>query len=420
VSDPTNIDKIISRVRSGELRIPGFQRPFVWEPQQAALLMDSIYKGYPFGSILLWRTGNVLKTERRLGGFSLPPPEKDYPIDYVLDGQQRITSLFATFQNDIASEDEDPEVWLPIYYDFEAERDIQDPQFVALPGDSVDANRHFPLRTFFHPVNFSRSAQQLPESRYEAIVTVQQKFVAATIPVQTFESEDRASVAIVFERVNRLGVELDMFQLLTAWTWSDEFDLQERFRALSEEFAEFGFADVGSDSDLMLRCAAAVLVQDPTPTALIDVNGAEVRARFEEVATALRLAVDFVRTILLLAARQPRSFLSGSLVDLDAVLAEPNRREYHHCFPQKYLLKNGIETDSNRINCLANIAFISRADNRTILDKAPSVYRGQMPQDISQIAEAALLPDKLFHDDWKGYRGERAKALVAAAQSLLG
>ncbi|MFE6965657.1 DUF262 domain-containing protein [Agromyces sp. NPDC057679] len=520
-----NIDKIMSRIKSGEIRIPGFQRSYVWEPQQAALLMDSIYKGYPFGSILLWRTGTVLNSEKNLGGFSLPDPEKDYPIDYVLDGQQRITSLFATFQNGIAGDDEDPEVWLPIYYDFDAKEDAQDPQFVALPHDKVLDGRHFPLKTFFHPVNFSRSAQSLPEDRYEEIVTVQQKFVAADIPVQTFESEDRTSVAIVFERVNRLGVELNMFQLLTAWTWSEDFDLQDKFEALSEEFSEFGFADIGADNDLMLRCTAAVLVNDPAPTALIDANGADVRARFDIVHNALRLSVDFLRSnlhihhlrflpypsllvplasyfaerqnqpltdadrkvllrwfwrtslshrysgnpmrnirtdseqarnlrlgkpstldqtvfdiddsfflansfrqanvaskclILMLVGQHPRSFISATPVDLNVVLSEPNRREFHHCFPQAYLLNGGIEGDRSRINALANIAFITRADNRTILDKAPSVYRDLMPAgDISQITAPALLPDELFADDWSGFLTARASLLTELARKLM-
>jgi hypothetical protein len=519
-----NIDKIMARVKSGEIRIPGFQRKFVWEPQQAALLMDSIFKGYPFGSILLWRTGTVLNSERDLGGFPLPQPEKDYPIDYVLDGQQRITSLFATFQNGIAGADEDPEVWLPIYYDFEAIEDAQDPRFVALSQDKVIDGRHFPLKTFFHPVDFSRAAQRLPEKRYEEIVTVQQRFVAADLPVQTFESEDRTSVAIVFERVNRLGVELNMFQLLTAWTWSEDFDLQDKFESLSEEFSDFGFGDVGADNDLMLRCTAAVLVNDPAPTALIDVNGGDVRQRFHIVQNALRLAIDFLRThlhvghlrylpypallvpltayfaerqseptpdadrrillrwfwrtsfshrysgnpmrniradaeqarllrrgevssldqnafaiddsfflhnafrqanvaskclILLLVAHRPRSFISGAPVDLNAVLSEPNRKEFHHCFPQAYLLQSGKEPDRTRINALANIAFITRAENRTISDKAPSDYRSLMPENVDEISEAALLPDTLFADDWDDFLKERASLLTSAARAVL-
>lgn len=519
-----NIDKIIQKVRSGEIRIPGFQRTFVWEPTQAALLMDSIYKGYPFGSILLWRTATVLNSEKKLGGLELPMPEKDYPIDYVLDGQQRITSLFATFQNNIAGADEDPEVWLPIYYDFEASEDAQDPQFVALTEDKIVTGQHFPLKTFFHPVNFSRAAQQLTDKRYEEIVTVQQRFVAADIPVQTFESEDRTSVAIVFERVNRLGVELDMFQLLTAWTWSEDFDLQDKFMELAEEFGDFGFADVGADNDLMLRCTATVLVNDPSPAALIDVNGADVRQRFEIVRNALRGAIDFVRgnlhvrhlkflpypalliplasyfaakgsspmsdenrrallrwfwrtsfshrysgnplrniradseqarllgegassslgqnavsvdenfflgnafrqanvaskcLILLLASRSPKSFIGGGNVDLDVVLSEPNRKEFHHCFPQAYLTGKKVEDDRAKINALANIAFIARTENRAIRAKAPSEYRAMMPVDTTRITEAALLPESLFQDAWDDFLEERAGLLADYAQSLI-
>ncbi|MCZ2264753.1 DUF262 domain-containing protein [Isoptericola sp. QY 916] len=272
MSEPLALRKVIERINDGAIRIPGFQRKFVWEPVRAALLMDSIYKGYPFGSVLLWRTRNELKTEKTVGGFELPPPEKDYPIDYVLDGQQRLTSIFATFQTGLDAPQEDPEVWLPIYYDFTAREDAQDSRFVALSEDEFDAEKHFPLRTFFDPVAFSRAVRGLSEERNVEIVGVQEKFKEALIPAETFETEDRTRVAIVFERVNRMGVELDMFELLTAWTWSEEFDLQNRFADLSEEFSEFGFEDVGSDNDLMLRCCAAILKGDPAPSAMIDIK----------------------------------------------------------------------------------------------------------------------------------------------------
>ncbi|ARO88034.1 DUF262 domain-containing protein [Nitrosospira lacus] len=84
------------------MRIPAFQRGFVWEPDRVAYLMDGIYKGFPFGSLLFWRTKEELKTERDLGPFKLPPPVEDYPVDYVLHGQQRITSIFGVFQTELA------------------------------------------------------------------------------------------------------------------------------------------------------------------------------------------------------------------------------------------------------------------------------------------------------------------------------
>ncbi|RAP26722.1 hypothetical protein C2W64_01438 [Brevibacillus laterosporus] len=56
MSDSLTIRKIISKITSGQIRIPAFQRGFVWSPEQVALLLDSIYKGFPIGSVLLWRT----------------------------------------------------------------------------------------------------------------------------------------------------------------------------------------------------------------------------------------------------------------------------------------------------------------------------------------------------------------------------
>src|SRR5262249_10259637 len=151
-------------------------------------------------------------------------------------GQQRLTSIFATFQTDLEPAEANPEIWLPLYYDFDAAPDAQESSFVALDPEDADPDRHFPLRSFLDPVTFSEQTRHLVDYRHRVIVAVEQRFVETLIPIETFETEDRTSVAIVFERVNRMGVELDVFQLLTAWTWSDEFDLQQQFLDLAEEF----------------------------------------------------------------------------------------------------------------------------------------------------------------------------------------
>ena len=69
-----SIRNLIDRVERGEIRIPAFQRGFVWDAERISFLMDSIHKGYPFGSVILWQTRERLKTERQLGPFQLPDP----------------------------------------------------------------------------------------------------------------------------------------------------------------------------------------------------------------------------------------------------------------------------------------------------------------------------------------------------------
>jgi hypothetical protein len=258
--------------------------------------MDSIYKDYPFGALILWRTRTQLRSERALGPFELPQHDPDYPIDYVLDGQQRLTSIFGVFQTDIAPAPGEDVAWTKMYYDFEAESDLQESQFQALNPEGADPQRYFPISTFFDSVAYRVATQDLSEDRIREIDAVQAIFKEADIPTQLIETDDRGKVAIVFERVNRLGMELDTFQLLSAWTWSEEFDLQEQFTDLSEELRPFGFGDISEDTNLLLRCCSAVVAEDVSAPSLLSLNGAQVRERFDEIANGLRGAIDFLRS----------------------------------------------------------------------------------------------------------------------------
>src|SRR6266545_7327382 len=142
------IRRVIEHVMSGSLRIPAFQRGFVWDAERVAFLMDSIYKGYPFGSLILWRTRTQLRSDRALGPFMLPDRDPDYPIDYVLDGQQRLTSVFGVFQTDLEPADDLDTSWTHVFFDFTAEQDLQESQFLALDLSEMEAEKHFPVGSF--------------------------------------------------------------------------------------------------------------------------------------------------------------------------------------------------------------------------------------------------------------------------------
>jgi Protein of unknown function DUF262 len=58
-------------------------------------LLDSVNQGYPVGSLLFWLTSHQLGSERNIGGFELPDTPEVCPRNYVLDGQQRLTTLYA-------------------------------------------------------------------------------------------------------------------------------------------------------------------------------------------------------------------------------------------------------------------------------------------------------------------------------------
>ena len=291
--DRLTIRQTIEAVEFGQIRIPAFQRGFIWEPDRVAFFMDSIYKGYPFGSILIWRTNERLKAERELGPLSLPEPRADFPLDYVLDGQQRLTSVYLTFQSNVLLEES--EQWKDIYIDLSIPGDAQETQFFALSHGAVDSARHFPLRALFDTVAYRRLTKHFDDTSATKIDSIQARFKEAVLPVQIFRTEEKSQVAVIFERINRQGVPLDTMQLLSAWTWSEEFQLQGQFEELTEELDDFGYSSSQIDENLLLRCTSAILVSDPRPEAIVDISGEQVRSRFDEVVNGVKGALDFLR-----------------------------------------------------------------------------------------------------------------------------
>lgn len=289
----STIRKIVDNVISGEIRIPAFQRGFVWSPNQVAFLLDSIYKNFPIGTVFLWKTHERLLTEKALGNYTIPDPKKDHPIYYVLDGQQRITSLFSVFQTELKPDNNYE--WIDIYFDFTKAGQIQEPCFIAIKSGSVDENIHFPMNAIFRPVDFHKCVSKLDEQKQKLITEVYQTFLQFNLPSQEIETDDKESVAIIFERINRAGEPLDTYQLLTAWSWSSDFDLQEEFSELASEMQPFGFGNISEDKDLQLKCCSGIIREEASPSSIISMKGEDVRKNFEKIKNGITGAVDFLR-----------------------------------------------------------------------------------------------------------------------------
>lgn len=291
----TTIRGLLQRVNDGEVRIPAFQREYVWEPDRVQFLMDSIYKQYPIGTVLFWRTREKLNFDRDLGPYTLPAPKADYPIDYVLDGQQRLTSIFSTFQTELKKNPTTQTNWVDIYFDLNANENAQDSQFLALKDDEVEKH-HVPLNILFDVTEYGKFTRQVTdEVELAKIDLLQTRFKEAQIPIETVETEDHSKIAIIFERVNRGGVPLDTYQLLSAWTWSGDFDLRTKFEDLALELDEYGFSDLKDEPDLLLKCCSGLIKGDSSSKSIIDLKGTEVRDNFDLFRNAFLGAIDFLR-----------------------------------------------------------------------------------------------------------------------------
>lgn len=94
------VEELVGMIERGELRLPEMQRRYVWRSTRVRDLLDSLYRGYPSGAILLWETDEKVP----LQDFAVTQQGNPYQSTrLLLDGQQRLTSLSAVIRGDPVS-----------------------------------------------------------------------------------------------------------------------------------------------------------------------------------------------------------------------------------------------------------------------------------------------------------------------------
>lgn len=286
------IDRLVDRIRDGDIKIPAFQRGFVWDQEQITKLLDSIYCNYPIGSILLWSSHERLKASRNIGGLKLPDREPDYPVNYVLDGQQRLSSIYAVFcahrefepaEGEYAA---DPKAF-EIAFCFDDESFI--PRTAVEPGrPTIDLSCLLDTESFFAAIERLSSANQ------KAAKLLHSRVNNYEIPVVTISKRSKDEVGVIFERINSTGTTLTTLDLLVAWTWSEDFHLHEALNDLRETLDAKGFGDL--PDKVILQCLGAILAGDARTKTILALDADKVRAQFETVGAAISSAIDFLCT----------------------------------------------------------------------------------------------------------------------------
>lgn len=241
---------LISDIKKGEIKIPQFQRKFVWKEEQAIKLLDSISNNYPTGSLLFWKTSTKLATERDIGDFRLPETDDLSPTNYVLDGQQRLTVIYSCFGAP------DEESGFSVGYDL-----IQE-EFVRL---SEKYEIHiFPLRWIYNTtklLNFRTGLNSHPlseelQTRLDSLIEVITNY---RLPVVTLKDLSVEEVCPIFERINSSGTRLSTYDLMVAATWTQSFNLNNEVESIADSLKPKNFEDITGDT--ILKCLSAVKYQ---------------------------------------------------------------------------------------------------------------------------------------------------------------
>ncbi|MFC2008263.1 DUF262 domain-containing protein [Chloroflexota bacterium] len=293
------IDRIMNRIEEGDIKIPAFQRGFVWNQEQVLALLDSIYRDYPIGSILLWKTSETLKSTRNIGGFLIPEREPEYPVNYVLDGQQRLATIYAIFCKDRGRDpqnvryDIDPDIF-EIYFDLDDDRFVHD-------EDLVDGHANLKMTSLLDADKFFDDVNELNKKYRKKARDLQSKFMNYEIPVVTTAKRSKEEVGTIFERINNTGTRLTTLDLMVAWTWGEEFHLREELDQIKEILDSKGFGE--TPDKIVLQCLAGIIEKTTKTKDIIKLKPETVRKSMDKLNSSLEKSIDFLSTELNVISR---------------------------------------------------------------------------------------------------------------------
>ena len=269
-----NLSELLEQAATGKLQLPDFQRGWVWDDNHIRSLIASVSLSYPIGAVMLLEVGGegVRFKPRALEGASVPPEVK--PERLILDGQQRLTSLFLTLKSGkpVPTRTErgleiSRVYFLDIAKCLDKNLDRMDAVISLAPdrritsdfGRTVELDvstqaREFdlgliPLATLFDQEAYAswRRAYQRKFRQDEARLDqfdnfeseVYHRFLQYRIPtIEMKKQTPKEAVCQVFEKVNTGGVTLTVFELLTATFAADDFNLRDDWDTRSKRLRE--------------------------------------------------------------------------------------------------------------------------------------------------------------------------------------
>ena len=282
------LPRIFQELENGNMRIPRFQRAYVWERSKIVGLLNSIYHQYPIGSFFLW------DTDMQMDGFCRDITELGFPnnpeaskFSFVIDGQQRITSLYVALRGKLLKDVDYSKICFnldkKVFKVPKLETEQNNIPAWKIYDDMEYANL---LREYYtsNRVDFGRTIQDCHE-----LLT---NYPVSIIKSMNMELED---VVDIFERINQGGKRLSLFDLVHASVWSEDFDI----RTMIENFNNLPSIRIFGKLDLEIftQSLALNINNDCTNRSQLRLTNDGCKKNWQTTIECIQLAVDFVKNL---------------------------------------------------------------------------------------------------------------------------
>lgn len=402
----TTVGHLVDMIQRGELRLPEMQRRYVWTSTRVRDLLDSLYRGYPSGTILVWETD----LERPTRDLAVAQDESPFAtFKLLLDGQQRLTSLSAVIRGepirvknrrreiDIAFNLDHPEG--PPVDITEVEDDAENPAYSEsdAPDDETEAeengvgildrlnkrvfavaSKQLLARPNWISVSqvFSQNTSdwaiikalvQSPEAPkfdlYSRRLQRLRKIREYPYVMQVLDRElSYEEVAEIFVRVNSLGAKLRGSDLALAQItakWQNSLHLLEEFSEKCEEESSFTL-----DLGLLVRAIVVFATNQSRFKTVGNISLARLQSSWERAKRGLEFAINFLRTN---AGIEDESLLSSPALMIP-IAVYGSTRSVIAPEDERYILRwlyvanaRGHYSESSESTLDADLAILSRA-----------------------------------------------------------
>ena len=282
------LPRIFQELENGNMRIPRFQRAYVWERTKIVSLLNSIYKQYPIGSFFLW------DTDMKMDGFCRDITDLGFPkkpeaskFSFILDGQQRITSLYVALRGKTLNEVEYGKICFNL-----------DQRVFKVPKLKTEQN-NIPVWKIYNDQEYGNLLQEYYGSgRIEfgnIIKDCHELLINYPVSIIKSMNMELDEVVTIFERINQGGKRLSLFDLVHASVWSEDFDLRNKIAEFNSDPVIKIFGTL--DSEIFTQSLALNVSGDCTNRHQLNLTYEKCKANWMKTTECIRLAIDFVKNL---------------------------------------------------------------------------------------------------------------------------
>jgi hypothetical protein len=256
-STKRSLPELLKDITTGKIQLPDFQRGWVWDDDHVQSLLVSIARSFPVGAVMLMETGGEVRFETRpVEGIDPDSVTKD-PDQLILDGQQRLTSLtqavgldapvntrtakgkpikrhyYFDIRTALEGEDRLEEAVIAVDENRQTRKNFGRDVDIDLSSRQLECEQlYFPCDKLLSPNDWAGDLFKYNKDEIGTYFEFQEKIISAfsayQLPVIELKKEtSKEAVCLVFEKVNTGGVQLSVFELITASYAAEGYNLRD-------------------------------------------------------------------------------------------------------------------------------------------------------------------------------------------------